>query len=262
METGLAGRVALICGASEGIGRATALAFAAEGAHLALCARGVEKLEQLAAEIRTRFAVQVQTAAFSVQQSDQLQSFVESTARAFDRLDICVANAGGPPPRPFLETTDQDWDSAFALNLQSAVNLARYAIPHMQRRRWGRIVVISSITVRQPQPQLVLSNTVRAGVLGLIRSLSNEFSKDGVTANNVGPGYTATNRLLELKAHGAKGSGRTAEQIEEEWIRDIPVGRLGKPEEVADAVVWLASERAAFITGQTVLVDGGMYKGL
>ncbi len=229
---------------------------------MALCARGAEKLEQLAAEIRTRFAVQVQTAALDVQQSDRLQSFIESTVQTFDRLDICVANAGGPPPRPFLETTDQDWDSAFALNLQSAVNLARYAIPHMQRRRWGRIVTISSITVRQPQPQLVLSNTVRAGVLGLIRSLSNEFGKDGITANNVGPGYTATSRLLELKAHGAKSSGRRAEQIEEEWIRDIPVGRLGKPEEVADAVVWLASERAAFITGQTVLVDGGMYKGL
>ncbi len=262
METGLTHRVALICGGSEGIGRATALAFAAEGTHLALCARNVGKLEQLADEIRTRFTVKVHTAAFNVQQSDQLLSFVESTAQLFGRLDICVANAGGPPARGFLETTDKEWEAAFAQNLQSAVNVARFAIPHMQRRRWGRIVVISSITVRQPQPQLVLSNTIRAGVLGLIRSLSNEFAKDGITANNVGPGYTATNRLLELKAHAAEASGRTGEQIEEDWIRDIPVGRLAKPEEVADAVVWFASERAAFITGQTLLVDGGMYKGL
>ena len=229
---------------------------------MALCARNAERLEHLGEEIRIRFGVKVRTSAFPVQQVDQLQAFVQSTAEAFERLDICVANAGGPPARDFLQTTDAEWSTAFEQNLQSAVNLARFAVPHMQRRGWGRFVAITSISVRQPQPQLVLSNTVRAGVLGLIRSLSNEFAKDGITANNVGPGYTATNRLLELKAHQAKVSGRTGEQIEEEWIRDIPVGRLAEPGEIADAVVWLASERAAYITGQTLLVDGGMYKGL
>jgi 3-oxoacyl-[acyl-carrier protein] reductase len=132
----------------------------------------------------------------------------------------------------------------------------------MQRQRWGRIVTISSITVRQPQPQLVLSNAVRAGILGLVRSLANEFGPDGVTVNNVGPGYTATDRLKELTAHRSAVTGKTEADIEKVWVEQIPLGRLGKPEELADAIVWLASERASYITGQTILVDGGMYKGL
>jgi 3-oxoacyl-[acyl-carrier protein] reductase len=132
----------------------------------------------------------------------------------------------------------------------------------MQRERWGRIITISSVTVRQPLPQLVLSNTIRTGVLGLIRSLSNEFAKDGITVNNVGPGYTATDRLKDLSSRVASSTGRTEAEVEQAWIDQIPVGRLGKPEDIADAVVWLASERASFITGQTLLVDGGMYKGI
>jgi 3-oxoacyl-[acyl-carrier protein] reductase len=132
----------------------------------------------------------------------------------------------------------------------------------MQRQQWGRIIMISSITVRQPQPQLVLSNAVRAGVMGLVRSLANEFGKDGILVNNVAPGYTTTDRLIELARHGAAASGRSEQEIEQTWIDQIPLGRLGKPEELADAIVWLASERASFVTGQTILVDGGMYKGL
>jgi 3-oxoacyl-[acyl-carrier protein] reductase len=132
----------------------------------------------------------------------------------------------------------------------------------MQRRHWGRIVMISSITVRQPQPQLVLSNAIRAGVLGLVRSLATDFGKDGITVNNVAPGYTATDRLIELSTSRAATLGKTRQEVERVWLEQIPLGRLGKPEEVADAIVWLASERASFITGQTVLVDGGMYKGL
>ena len=238
------------------------MAFAAEGAHVALCARNSSKLDGLASEIRQRFGVRVHTGAFGVQEAERLREFAGSTATELGRLDICVSNAGGPPARQFFDTSEADWQDAFAINLQAAVNLARFAIPFMQRQRWGRFVAVSSLSVRQPQPMLVLSNTVRAGILGLIRSLSNEFARDGITFNNVGPGYTATNRLLDLVAAKAKSESRTAAEIEADWIDDIPVGRLGKPEEIADAVVWLASERAAFITGQTVLVDGGMYKGL
>jgi 3-oxoacyl-[acyl-carrier protein] reductase len=162
----------------------------------------------------------------------------------------------------FLETTDEEWDQAFSLNLRSTAAFARAVIPYMQRNRWGRIVTISSITVRQPQPQLVLSNAVRAGVMGLVRSLANEFGKDGILVNNVAPGYTATERLKELSERAALASGRSEEEVERTWIDQIPLQRLGKPEELADVIVWLASERASFVTGQTILVDGGMYKGL
>ncbi len=262
METGLRDRVALIAGASQGLGRATALAFAAEGTHVALCSRDLGALEGLAREIRARFGVEVQVGKVDVRDSAAIERFVSEAHGQFDRLDICVANAGGPPAKQFLETTDDEWDDAFRLNLRSAAALTRAAIPYMQRRRWGRIITISSITVRQPQPQLVLSNAIRAGVMGLVRTLATDFGKDGITVNNVAPGYTATERLNELIAHRAATLGESREQIEQAWADQIPVGRLGKPEEIADAIIWLASERASFITGQTVLVDGGMYKGL
>jgi 3-oxoacyl-[acyl-carrier protein] reductase len=262
METGLKNRVALISGASQGLGRAAATAFAAEGAHLALCARNWQALEQLAGSLRERFGVQVRYEACDARDRSATEQFVRKAHGVFDRIDICVTNAGGPPAREFLETTQAEWEDAFALNLRSAIDFARAVIPYMQKQRWGRIITISSITVKQPQPQLVLSNAIRAGIMGLVRSLANEFGKDGITANNVGPGYTATARLLELAKRRAAAAGKTEKEIEQTWIDQIPLGRLGKPEEIADTIVWLASERAAFVTGQTILVDGGMYQGL
>lgn len=262
METGLKNRVAVISGASQGLGRATAMAFAAEGAHLALCARNHQALAQLADELRERFGVQVHYEACDARNRSDTEAFVRNAHELFRRLDICVTNAGGPPAKVFLETTQAEWEDAFALNLRSATDFARAVIPHMQKQQWGRIVTISSITVKQPQPQLVLSNAIRAGIMGLVRSLANEFGKDGITINNVGPGYTATARLLELAERRAAATGKTNQEIEQTWIDQIPIGRLGRPEEIADAIVWLASERAAFITGQTILVDGGMYQGL
>ncbi len=262
METGLKNRVALIAGASQGMGRATAEAFAAEGAHLALCSRNAEALGQLAARIKKTHRVEVETAALDVRDTSAVDQFVADTARTFDRIDVCVANAGGPPPKQFLDTTDEDWHSAFELNLHSAVTLARAVIPHMQKRQWGRIITISSITVRQPQPNLVLSNAIRAGVMGLVRSLATDFGNDGILVNNVAPGYIATDRVTQLTAKRSAQTGQTVEQIEKAWTDQIPLGRLGAPEEIAATIVWLASERASFITGQTILVDGGMYKGL
>jgi 3-oxoacyl-[acyl-carrier protein] reductase len=262
METGLSNRVALISGASQGLGRATAMALAAEGVHLAVCARNRTALDQLADELHTRFKVNVYCQTCDVYDRRATEEFVRNAHDQYNRIDICVTNAGGPPARGFLETTQQEWDDAFALNLRSAVDFARAVIPHMQKQQWGRFITISSITVKQPQPQLVLSNAIRAGVMGLIRSLANEFGRDGVTANNVAPGYTATDRLIELAEHRAASTGKSTKEIEQSWITQIPVGRLGQPEEIASAIVFLASERAAFITGQTVLVDGGMYQGL
>jgi 3-oxoacyl-[acyl-carrier protein] reductase len=262
METGLKNRVALISGASQGLGRATATAFAAEGAHVAICARNRAALEQLAGELRTQFGIRVHSESCDAHDRSATEQFVRNANAFFDRIDVCVTNAGGPPARQFLETTQADWEHTFALNLRSAIDFAQAVIPHMQKQRWGRIITISSITVKQPQPQLVLSNTIRAGIMGLVRTLANEFGKDGITVNNVGPGYTATDRLLELAERRAAATGQTTKEIEQSWIDHIPVGRLGKPEDIADAIVWLASEHAGFVTGQTILVDGGMYQGL
>jgi 3-oxoacyl-[acyl-carrier protein] reductase len=262
METGLRNRVAMVAGASQGLGRATALALAAEGTHLSVCARNSESLSALASEIRRQYHVEVLTQVLDVRECEGIEEFVKGTVRMFNRIDVCVTNAGGPPAKPFLETTNAEWDDAFRLNLKSAAVFARSVIPQMQRAQWGRILMISSIAVKQPQAQLILSNAIRTGVLGLVRSLANDFGKDGILVNNVAPGYTATDRLKELSASRAAASGESLQKIEQTWIDQIPLGRLGRPEELADAIVWLASERASFITGQTILVDGGMYKGI
>jgi 3-oxoacyl-[acyl-carrier protein] reductase len=162
----------------------------------------------------------------------------------------------------FLETTAGEWQRAVELNLMSIVHFARAVLPYMQRNKWGRIVTITSVSVRQPVYDLVYSNTVRAGAMGLVKSLSNEFGKDGITVNNVAPGFTATERLKELAAKRAGAAGVNENDYLERMGADAALGRVGKPEEVADAIVWLASERASYITGQTLLVDGGLYKGL
>ncbi|HUB20376.1 MAG TPA: SDR family oxidoreductase [Acidobacteriaceae bacterium] len=262
METGLKGRVAMVAGSSAGIGKATALAFAAEGAHLALCARRTTELEQVAAEARSRFGVQAHTQAFDVGDPAAVQAFVGVVQERFGRVDVCVPNAGGPPAKPFLETTLDDWERAWQLNLRSAIVFAQAVLPHMQQQHWGRIVTLTSYTVKQPVPELVLSNTIRAGMMGLVRSLAGQFGKDGITINNVGPGFTATDRSRSLLEMRAKNRNVPYEQVKSDLEREIPIGRMAKPEEVAATIVWLASEAAASITGQTILVDGGSYKGL
>lgn len=262
MNLGLKDRVVLVAGASQGIGKAIAEEFAAEGATLALCARDPNNLRDTASGISSRYKVRVETGSVDVSKHNDVRNFVRDMASVFGRIDVCVPNAGGPPAMNFLATTQDDWQSAFETNLSSTVAFAQATIPHMQRQRWGRIVALTSMAVRQPLPQLVLSNTIRTGLLGLLRTISNEFASDGITANNVAPGYTSTVRLNELKSRLAKCSGRSEEDVERDWVSEIPAGRLASPEEVASAVVWLASERAAFITGQTIVVDGGMWKGI
>ncbi len=262
MDTGLKGRVAIVAGSSSGIGKATALAFAAEGAHLALCARRQAELDQVAGDARTRFGVETLTQAFDVGDPVAVTAFVEAAHARFGRIDVCVPNAGGPPAKSFLETTLDDWERAWHLNLRSAIVFAQAVLPHMQKAHWGRIVTLTSYTVKQPVPELVLSNTIRSGMMGLVRSLAGQFGKDGITVNNVGPGWTSTDRSRSLLETRAKNRGVSVEQVTTELEKEIPVGRLATPEEVAATIVWLASEGAASITGQTILVDGGAYKGL
>lgn len=261
MESGLKGRVAIVAGSSAGIGRATALAFAAEGAQVALCARREEELEKVAGEAR-RMGVETLTQALDVADDGAVQAFVAAVQRKFGRVDACVPNAGGPPAKPFLETSMEEWERAWQLNLRSAVVFCQAVLPRMQAQKWGRIVTLTSYTVKQPVPELVLSNTIRAGMMGLVRSLAGQFGRDGITVNNVGPGFTATDRSRSLLETRAKKRGISYEQVKSELEGEIPIGRMATPEEVAATIVWLASVPAASITGQTILVDGGSYKGL
>lgn len=262
METGLKDRVAIVAASSQGIGQATAEALAAEGCRIAMCARNPQTLQAAAERIEKLHHVEVLPQALDVTDAEAVRRFVEAIASKFGGVDICVTNAGGPPAKGFLAASLEDWRSAVDANFMSTVYFAREVIPHMQRRHWGRIITITSITTKQPVTDLVLSNAVRAAVVGLVKSLANEFGKDGILVNNVGPGYTATDRLKELAKARSAASGKSEKEIAEGWSADAPVKRLGEPREVADAIVWLASERASYVTGQTVLVDGGLYKGL
>jgi 3-oxoacyl-[acyl-carrier protein] reductase len=262
MDLGIKNRVAIVAASSQGIGKATAEAFAAEGCRVAMCARNAEALRTAADRIKTQHGVDVYAEAFDVTDPGAVQRFVETVAKKFGSVDICVTNAGGPPAKGFLATTYEDWNKAVDANLLSTVYFAREVIPHMQKKRWGRIVTITSITTRQPVPDLILSNAVRTAVVGLVRSLANEFGKDGILVNNVGPGYTATDRLKQLAKARSAASGKSEDEFFQGWGADAAVKRVGEPREVADTIVWLASERASFITGQTILVDGGAYKGL
>lgn len=262
METGLRGRFAIVAASSQGLGRAAALKLAAEGTNLALCARGADALNQTADEARHLYKVEVYTDAFDVGDDDRVRKFCEAVYGRFGRIDICVTNAGGPPAKSFAETTMGEWDQAYRLNLRSVVAFAQAVLPRMQQKKWGRLITLTSMTVRQPAPDLVLSNTIRAGVPGLVRSLATEYGPDNITVNNVGPGYTATERIGDLVQSRAQATGNTAAEIRATMTKNIPLGRMAEPEEVADAVVWLASERASYVTGQTLLVDGGVYRGL
>ena len=262
MDTGLRNKVAIVAASSQGIGKATAESFAAEGCRVAMCARNADTLKSAADQIARQYGADVFAQPVDVTDGSAVQDFVKAVVGRFGSADICVTNAGGPPAKGFLAASIDDWRKAIDLNLLSTVYFAREVIPHMRRKQWGRIITITSITTKQPVPDLVLSNAVRAGVVGLVKSLANEFGKDGILVNNVGPGFTATDRLRQLAQSRSMAQGVTEKEVYDAWAVDAAVKRLGEPREVADTIVWLASDRASYITGQTILVDGGAYKGL
>ena len=262
MDLGIKDRVALVAASSRGLGQAVAMGLAKEGAKLALCARTSRLLEAAAEEIRRETGAEVITGVVNVTAYDEVRQFVAAVVERFGRLDICVANAGGPPSKTFAETTVEDWRSAVDLNFLSTVYLARETLPVMQRQGWGRFIAITSVAVKQPVDGLILSNAVRSGVSGLIKTLANEYGRHGVLVNSVCPGYTATARLVELSRKMAEKEHVDPAEIEARWARQTALGRVGLPHEFADLVVFLASERAAYITGTSVVVDGGLVKGV
>jgi 3-oxoacyl-[acyl-carrier protein] reductase len=262
MDLGIKDRVAVVAASSRGLGQAVARGLAKEGVRLALCARTSAALDAAAEEIRRETGAEVMTRALDVTDHDAVRQFVSAVVERFGRLDICVANAGGPPAKSFAETSIEDWRAAADLNLMSTVYFAKEALPAMQRQQWGRFIAITSVAVKQPVEGLILSNAVRSAVSGLIKTLANEYGRYGVLVNNVCPGYTATARLVELSRRLAGKDDVDPAEIQERWAQQTALGRVGRPEEFADLVVFLASERASYITGASIAVDGGLVKGL
>jgi 3-oxoacyl-[acyl-carrier protein] reductase len=262
MDLGLKDRVALVAASSQGLGKAVAMGLAKEGAKLALCARNGPALIAATEEIGKTANVEILAATVDVTSEADVREFVAKVNQRFGKIDICVTNAGGPPAKPFDATTTEDWRRTVDLNLMSTLFLARAVLPGMRERHWGRLITITSLTVKQPVDGLILSNSVRAAVVGLVKSLSNEYAAHNVLVNNVCPGYTATDRLGELSTALAKSAGCEPSEIEQRWTTQIPLGRLARPDEFADAVVFLCSDRASYITGQSLSIDGGFAKGL
>jgi 3-oxoacyl-[acyl-carrier protein] reductase len=262
MDLGLKDRVAIVAASSQGLGKAVALGLAREGAKLAICSRTESKISKTAEEIRQETGVDVLASPVDVTVYEQVQRFVAETQERFGRVDICVTNAGGPPAKPFSETTVEDWQAGVNLNLMSTLYFVREVLPLMQKRKWGRLITITSASVKQPIDNLVLSNSVRSAVSGLVKTLSNEYGKDNILVTNVCPGYTLTSRLDELSGRLAKAEGVDPGEIQQRWARQVPLGRLGSPEEFANMVVFLASERASYITGVSIAIDGGFVKGV
>ncbi len=261
MDLGLTGKVALVAGSSRGLGRAIAEELAAEGVSLVLCARREDSLQDARAAIEQHGARAVAVAA-DLAEPAQVERVVEAGMREFGRIDILVTNAGGPHAGPFEQHSPEAWDRAVQLTLGSVLNLTRAVLPGMKERRWGRILNVTSIAVKQPVEGLILSNSVRAAVTGFARTLANEIAPWGITVNNVLPGYTRTERLDELAAANSKAKGISPEEARAAWEAQIPMGRLGEPREFAALVTFLASERASYITGTSITVDGGWVRSL
>ena len=262
MDLGLRGRVALVCGASAGLGRAVAMGLGREGARLAICSRAEERLTKAAEDVRRDTGTDVLAVRADVSVPAEVKDLVQKTVAHYNRLDILVTNAGGPPFGHFLDLPEEVWQKALSLNLLSTLHLCREAVPHMKAANWGRIINITSFVAKQPTDGLILSNMTRPAVLGLAKSLANELAPYNILVNSVCPGAFETERHLELSRKRAQQEGLPLEEYLKLRAKDIPLQRNGKPEEFAGLVVFLASERASYITGTAIQIDGGLVRGL
>ncbi|MEI7590536.1 MAG: SDR family oxidoreductase [Deltaproteobacteria bacterium] len=262
MDLGIKNKVALIAGGSMGLGLATAKRLATEGAKIAICALDDDSLPMAKKEIEAETGAEVIAIPADVSKSKEAKNFVQEAYKRFGSVDILINNAGGPPAMQFLEIDENLWEQGFHLNLLSTIVMTKEAVPIMKAKKWGRIINMTSISVKQPIDGLILSNTIRAGVIGFAKSLSNELASYNITVNNVCPGYTMTERVRSLAVTVAKKQNTTPEAIIKGWEDSIPMKRLGTPEEFAALVAFLASESAGYITGAAIQIDGGWYKGI
>lgn len=262
MDLGLKNKVAVVAAASQGLGKAVALELAREGARVALCSRSTDRAEAAAEDIRQQTGAEVIAVEADVSKEDAVNHFVAAAAEKWGTVHICVTNTGGPPAKDFESLTIEDWRAAIDNTFMSAVYLARAALPYMKKQRWGRLLFITSTTAKQPLHDLMLSSALRAGLTGLAKGLANEYGPHNVLVNTVIPGHTRTERLQELEDVLSAKRGVPGSEIVAGWTAEVPTGRLGEPEEFAAAVAFLASERASFITGSSLAVDGGRIKNV
>jgi len=262
MDLGLKNKVAMVAGGSLGLGRAVALQLAKEGARVAICALDDPNLPEAAGIIKKETGQTIFTIPADLTDAEQARRFVQKSIEHYGTVDILVNNAGGPPSVKFDEIEDDLWYFGVRLNLMSTIIMTREALPVMKGKKWGRIINMTSIAVKQPIDGLILSNTVRSGVIGFAKSLSNEVAPYNITVNSVCPGYTLTERVRSLSKVVAEKQKTTPEAVIKKWESEIPMGRLGTPEEFATLVTYLASEGAGYITGAAIQIDGGWYKGV
>ena len=262
MELGLEGKVAIVGGASRGLGRACALGLAREGARVAVCARNAEALATTANEIAEKTGTEVLPVPADLSSYDAIRGLVSRAVEHFGQLDVLVNNSGGPPPGRAQDADEDLWEQAIQVSLLFFARMSREAVPHMRRQGGGRIINIFASSVKQPIENLVLSAATRLGALGFAKTLADEVAKDKILVNNVAPGYLLTDRMMEVIESRASASGITREQAMQALTDSIPMGRIGDPEELANLVVFLASDAASYMTGTTIQVDGGVIRSM
>ena len=265
MKLGLKNKVALILASSKGLGFACAKGFYEEGANVVICSRSEENLKKSKKEIEQLKSLTEDNKVISIvadlKYEKQIENLVNKTLEEFGRIDILVHNAGGPPSAPISKITKEDWSNSIDLNLLSFIRITELIVPIMQKQNSGKIIAITSVSVKQPLENLVLSNTTRLGVVGYAKTLANEYAKDNILVNVVCPGPNLTDRMKEIINKMAQDTGKSEDEVKKSWTEQIPLGRMGTPEELANLVVFLASEKASYITGTVIQVDGGFVKG-
>ncbi|HUP59429.1 MAG TPA: SDR family oxidoreductase [Thermoanaerobaculia bacterium] len=260
MDLGIRNRVAMVAAASKGLGRAIAEALAGEGCRLSICARSLESLEDVRASISANGG-DVLAVACDVSKAEDLQRWFDKTIARFAQVDILVTNTGGPPAAQFLELSEEQWHAGIDSTLMNVVRLCRLVIPGMQKRKWGRIVHLTSFVAKQPVELLTISSTLRAGLSGLTKTLADQVARDGILVNAILPGHFLTDRQRHLAEIRSKEQGITEEEYFRNAAEAIPLGRIGDPRELANVVAFLCSERASYLTGASIQVDGGLYRG-
>ncbi len=262
MNLGIAGKTAIVSAASRGIGKAVAIGLAKEGVNMAICARNEAGLRKTALEIESLHSVKILPIIADLTKASEVKNLVDETVNRFGWVDILVTNTGSPPPGPSSSFSDQDWEYAILLNLLSNVRLCRQVLPLMKKQHWGRIVNMVSVAAKQPLEDMILSNSIKAAIISMAKTLSQEVAADNILINNICPGWILTDHLIDMVKRTASSKGKTYDKVLAELVATIPIRRCGTPEEVANLAIFLASERAAYITGATIQVDGGLVKGL